>query len=294
MHINYSVQRFFVKFVSNFIFNSKKKKTFKKELLDKITENEYKNTRWGVSYSVYDGVELLEASIRNIRESVDYINVVYQLKSWYGAEAEQELYPLLLKLKDEGLIDELIEFKPNYKIKPRTNEDIKRRLGLKYARRAHLDYFMTMDADEFYIKEEFEQAKKTILEKGIESAFCPIVDYGLKPTRRVIRNAPYAVQFFFKLTPFSHLGKNKNAIAIADTTRTLAKPFFFENVNQCMCLDVEMHHMSWVRHDLASKFQNSSGRSDINFVLDDEFYKNCDKNCVDCKDIFNLAEIFSV
>ena len=45
----------------------------------------------GISYSVWDGEELLEASIKSVRENADYINVVWQKKSWYGIDCDENL-----------------------------------------------------------------------------------------------------------------------------------------------------------------------------------------------------------
>ena len=41
-----------------------------------------KNNKLGVSYNLFNGEELLEASIKSIRQNVDYINVIYQEYSW--------------------------------------------------------------------------------------------------------------------------------------------------------------------------------------------------------------------
>lgn len=90
-----------------------RRREFRDMLRAAILDNRRKKSKWGVSYSVFDGEELLEASLRNIRPHVDYINVIWQKESWYGAPANADLYPLLLKLKDAGLIDELIEYKVN-------------------------------------------------------------------------------------------------------------------------------------------------------------------------------------
>ena len=38
----------------------------------------------GVSYNVFDGEELLESSIKSIRDNVDHISVVYQTISNFG------------------------------------------------------------------------------------------------------------------------------------------------------------------------------------------------------------------
>ncbi|MCL1786203.1 MAG: hypothetical protein FWG39_03590, partial [Alphaproteobacteria bacterium] len=109
-----------------------------------------RNPRWGVTYSVYDGLEILEASIRSIRPHVDYVNVVYSDISWYGVPAGPELLPLLKKLKKAGLIDELIKFD----FEPTEHsgghlETQKRQMGLDAAKGA-CDYLLLSDADELY------------------------------------------------------------------------------------------------------------------------------------------------
>ena len=163
-----------IKILSLRFLNSTKRKEYRNAKLTSHINNI--NTKrlnakhkWGVSYSVFDGHELLEKSILSIRESVDYINVVYQTTSWYGNKCDDDLLPALQRLKDAGLIDELIEYTyihkdgrsghaPKY-------EKQKRSLGLNAAKKAGCTYFMTMDCDEFYFKDELENAKKYILEK---------------------------------------------------------------------------------------------------------------------------------
>ena len=59
----------------------------------------------GVSYNIFDGEELLEGSIKQIRQHVDHISVVYQVVSNFGNPCNPELVPLLERLKSEGLVD---------------------------------------------------------------------------------------------------------------------------------------------------------------------------------------------
>ena len=67
----------------NFIRFSKGKKVanrYKRMQYEKlISPNLYK---WGVSYSIFDGIELLEHSVKSIRNSCNYINVVYSILVW--------------------------------------------------------------------------------------------------------------------------------------------------------------------------------------------------------------------
>ena len=64
----------------------------------------------GVSYIVFDGIELLEHSIKQIRKHVDYVQVVYQTESWFGHKIKNEDLIILNSLKVRGLVDELSKF----------------------------------------------------------------------------------------------------------------------------------------------------------------------------------------
>lgn len=224
-------------------------------LIQKIIDLKIKKEKFCVSYSVFDGYELLRKSIESIRESADYINVVYQKVSWYGTPADEKLLPALNELKQSGLIDELIEFSPDFKRRAGENERIKRNLGLKYVKKAGGTYFMTMDTDEFFIREEVEAAKRKLIENEITHSYCPIVVYGLKPTERLLSPCSLSVQFFSKIKRKSYLGKNNRAIALVDPTRCLSD---FSNAKYYYFPGCEMHHMKYIRKDVDAKMKCSS------------------------------------
>lgn len=212
---------------------------------------------FGISYSVFDGEELLEKSVESIRSQVDYINVVWQDVSWKGAAGNKEVPILLERLKSEGKIDEIIKFTPDISIKAARNEERKRNIGLEAAKKFGCDYFMTMDCDEFYLEDEVREAKQFIVKRGITHAYCPFVNYGLSPMTRLVEPAPAAVQFFCKINRFSHLGRGRRGkrIAIVDGTRVMSDRLFGKYfMVQC----VKMHHMTYIRKNLTKKFVCSS------------------------------------
>ena len=257
MNISYNINKLLIYIKAMFLKDAKSRKPYRKQMLKALVEQTKLKMKWGVSYSVFDGEELLEASIRSIRNSVDYINVVYQLKSWYGEPASENLYLLLQKLKADGLIDEIIEYCPNTTLNAGIQEKIKRNMGLKAALNAKIDYFMTMDTDEFYFLDELEQAKNDIISKNIDYSYCSIVNYGMVPTERSLKPTRTSVSFFSKVNYFSRLGKNKKIICLADPTRQFkfifGKQYFLSGIN--------MHHMSFIRKDLQKKFNSSSDMS---------------------------------
>ena len=71
-----------------------------------------KPMKLGACYNVFDGEELLEASILSIRDSVDFIVIVYQTVSNFGYSCDKGLLPLLEGLLRKGLVQELVHYTP--------------------------------------------------------------------------------------------------------------------------------------------------------------------------------------
>lgn len=249
----YGFQQFLIYLKTMFMPHKERRKT-RKHALEKLIVEKKSKVKWGVSYSVFDGEELLEGSIRSIRKSVDYVNVVYQVKSWYGNPASENLVPFLLKLKKEGLIDELIEYHPNINIKAGKQEAFKRNIGLQAAKKAKVDYFMTMDCDEYYEEKELEDAKNFILLNKITNSYCLQFKYAYLPTQRNINPIAF-VGLFFKLHRDSKIGKDKNLPILIDPTRVVVTKY---SKKYYVLRTIKVHHYELVRKNLLKKIENSS------------------------------------
>ena len=68
----------------------------------------------GISYNLFDGKELLESSIKSVRNEAFHINVVYQTTSYYGNKAETDIEKFLLHLKAKGLLDEIHHYNEDF------------------------------------------------------------------------------------------------------------------------------------------------------------------------------------
>lgn len=239
--------------------------------------------KYGVSYSVFDGEELLEPSLRSIRNQADYINVVYQLTGWSGEKANDNLLDTLLKLKEKGLIDELIEYVPNQK-RAGKQERKKRNMGLKKALKAGVTFFMPMDVDEFYKENEIKRAKELMQRKKISYAVCPIKEYTTSPTERIVDDSKVGfVMFFSKISLLSILGKSKFHTAQIDPARQLK---FFMPKRVFVLSEIFMHHMSCVRNDFDKKLRNVSEEQKRN---NKNIYLNfSDRKTIQVSDEFNI------
>lgn len=226
----------------------------------------------GVSYNLFDGFELLEGSIKQIRDQVDYISVVYQTKSNFGNDCNPELIPLLQRLVAEGLVNELFEYQPKVDRGGHFNELKKRNIGLSLSVGAGCTHHMSMDSDEYYFPIEFERLKKTIIDGDYDSSYCQMLSY--YKTSDYILNPPedYYVSLIFKIKDESNFGA-VGAPVVVDPTRNLSpsnKPIIFKRE------EVQMHHMSFVRKDLFSKLINSSANASFLHIIPKivKYYEN--------------------
>ena len=227
----------------------------------------YKNAKLGISYSVWDGEELLEQSIKQIRSVADYINVVWQKKSWHGQNCNPRLEKLLNNLKNKGLIDELIFFEPDLTKNPAYNEVNKRNIGLKAARRAGCTHFMTMDTDEFYITDQFRSAYNDIITRHLTHTYCNIVSY-ITPTIRYRDYENFFVSFIYEIKKYTklQLGCYRSFCPLlVDPTRQIK---LRKNSKFCFLGNIVMHHMKSVRTDIIKKVRNSSGNQSKNMYKD--------------------------
>jgi len=110
-------------------------------------------------YNVFDGEELLEASINSIRENVDEVIVVWQNVSYSGVQhPNTNIRDFLYSLKDKKLIDQLIYFIPSRR-SALSNEIAKRNIALQAALESKCTHCIPMDVDEFYKPEQLARLK---------------------------------------------------------------------------------------------------------------------------------------
>lgn len=213
----------------------------------------------GASYNLFDTEELLEASVRAIRNEVDYINIVYQTTSNTGEPCSEKLLPILEYLFTKGYIDELIEYRPNFKLQPHENEIRKRNIGLKHARKNNCTHFVSLDSDEFYAEEQLIEAKKTILNGDIDFTAVQLTNYFKKPIYQMVyKNQPeYYVSFIFKIKRFRKFKLDIDFPVLVDPTRRIKGKRFLLFDKET----IEMHHMTLVRENISSKLKNSSSNA---------------------------------
>lgn len=220
----------------------------------------------GVSYNLFDGEELLEYSIKSIRNNVHHVSVVYQTVSNLGNPASSDVKEKLEKLKEAGMIDEIYHYEPNLKLTAHQNEKIKRDIGLKLAKKNGCNYFMSMDVDEFYDEEQLKNALDRIIKSFITTSAVKAVEYLKEPENQLIGAYTFTPKedemydfyfpFVIKINKFfpQHHGTGYFS-CYTDPTRKLPHCGRFKLFS---AQEIVLHHMSTVRNNLAKKYANSS------------------------------------
>ena len=244
----------------------------------------------GISYNLFDGEELLESSIKSVRNSADHINVIYQKISNWGESCSENLEDLLSDLVKKKLVDKIYCYSPK-KTSAGKNEIHKRNIGLNIAKARFCSHFLTMDCYEFYQKQQFDEAKKFIIANKIEASSCKFIDYIKQPTWQIQNDSQTYIPFIAKINLFTKLSRKSYFPVLVDPTRKMNgdKKFkYFEPQ------DLRMKHMWLVRNDLNKKFNNSSAKKYTNpeFIAQVLDYKYPSKffgsDVLEVENVFNI------
>lgn len=200
-------------------------------------------------YNVYDGEELLEGSIRSIRNNVDSIIAIVQRVSNFDEVYEGGVKECQ-RLKDLGLIDKIIL----YESKGELN---KRNFALETIKNLDYTHYMHIDTDEFYKREEFTKAKQFLISNPeYDGSVCKMKTFFKKPTWTIgIDN--YYVPFIHKLKPNSSMG-NDSYPYYSDNTR---RSYGITKVHEFPSSEILMYHYSWVRTNIDRKANNSTAKN---------------------------------
>jgi hypothetical protein len=202
-------------------------------------------------YNVWDGDELLEGSIKQIRDHVDVVIVVWQDVSNHG-----EYYKPTLPIE---LIDRTWHFWDPKPSSPMISETHKRQVGIRMAAAEGCTHFILMDCDEYYEPEAFASAKALIQFRRPTSTVVKLKTYYKLPTYQVDGFDTYFVPFICEITPNIKCGNFATFGFYCDPTRQVNSGFA-SLIPEDVCF---MHHYSWIRRDIGRKLNNSSAK--INF-----------------------------
>jgi len=247
-----------------------------------------------LTINAFDASELLESLILEIRDQVDWVAAFYQKKSYCQNPMDSADMEELQRLKSIGLISELIEFIPDFTRETRQQETDKRNMGINIMREKGYSHILNIDADEFYDKDQFKEAKQQINEKGWPITYWSYVNY-----YRDFEH--YLVYPFRPFVPGIHSTYftytfNGPAPGPTDPTRRILNPM---NIGTYLFPDevIRMGHGAWVRKNIRKKLENWSAKDHFPKELIDKaverwenWKENDDGTCPDAIMLFNVPE----
>lgn len=217
-------------------------------------------------YNVFDGEELLEGSIRQIRPHVDLVILIGQHTSNFGNFYGEGLKECQ-RLVDIGLADKLAIYNPGY-LRGSQSEGKKRDEGRKIADRMGAMAFIHMDCDEYFDGYEFEKAYNYWIASGSEGSICRIATYFKSPEWRLTPDESYFMPAFHRIKPQQVTGtqnyKNASMLDGTNMDRPETDPTRVTfNTKTLVEVPMTMHHYSWLRRDIDLKLRNSSSRDNL-------------------------------
>jgi hypothetical protein len=194
----------------------------------------------------------------------------------------------LQRLHKLGLIDELIEFKPDFLKYARQQETDKRNMGIEMMRGKGYSHILNIDADELYDRDQFRAAKDEINKKGWPITYWSYVNYYkdfehylVYPFRPFV-NGIHSTYFTYTF--------NGPAPGPTDPTRRILNPF---NIGTYMFPDevIRMAHGAWIRKNIRKKLENWSAKDHFNSR---ELIDKCVKQYENWKEGDNAIMLFNV
>jgi hypothetical protein len=211
-----------------------------------------------VTINAFDASELLHDLILEIRDQVDWVAAIYQKKSYWKNPMDRKDMAELERLKTLGLVDELIEFKPDFGNYSRNQECEKRNMGIKLMAERGCSHVLNIDADEFYDKDQFRYAKEKINKMGYPITYWSYVNYYRDFNHYLVYPfRPFVPGIHSTFFNYTYEGP---APGPTDPTRRINNPL---NIGTYVFEDEEirMGHAAWIRRDIRKKLVNWSAKN---------------------------------
>lgn len=213
----------------------------------------------GAIYTVFNGLELLEGSIRQVIDHVDVVAIVYQELSNRGHHdgyVRIRVKQIMESIGSDKL--KLVVFCPDMNLDTKTNELNKHNLGLKHLKTWGCTHFFLSATDHYYHPEQFKYAKTRAEWEGYDVTLTAMFTYYKNPTWQIEPIESYFMPFICKLHRDTQYVKGKK-------WKYLVDPSVRINTDKEMYLfredEIMMHHYSMIRVDIENKFNNAAASS---------------------------------
>ncbi len=209
-----------------------------------------------ICYTTFNGLELLEKSIANIYDAVDYIVIFHQKLSNTG---NLEIDPrgnknVLRMLENEYPKVKVHYFTPDLAKNTKENERNKHNLMIQKAKQIGSTHFILAACDHFYKKSEVEFAKDFCLKNDVNISLTRIYTYYKQTNWQISPIEDYYAPFIMKMYPNTEISTMKYPVLVDPSVKINASGMF-HIFNQD---EVMLHHYSMIREDIVDKFTNAA------------------------------------
>lgn len=237
---------------------------------------EWKNIkRLGLGIVAFEGTEHLAGIITEIRDLVDYVTIGLQRVSYHNDPIDPIDLNEIHRLKEEGLVDEIVDIELDTSKPPRMQETDKRNLIIQDAEDHGCSHVIVIDSDEFYDHGEFLSALREIDEKDIEMSYCQYVNYYKDYMHYLVYPFKDGMWVpFVSKTKYRHEYECMDFLLPSDPSRRYVRPYDgVENVDGKLVKrytvdyhlfqpdTVIMNHLSWLRSDIRKKMSMWSAKT---------------------------------
>lgn len=243
----------------------------------------------GIVYNIFDGLELLQYSVKNIYNSSDHIIFIYSDISNNGEYSNKNVINHITEIKNILDVDKKIilqKYNPDINLPSHKNEINKRNLGLNIIKNLGCEYLLFVDCDEIYEPSPFNNVFKKIKERNIYNTIVSTVNYYKHPTIQFEDTTK--INFITKISKETNIVYNNYPeFANIDPTRkyfTKGKHIYELKPETLIC-----HHFSYVRKnpdDIIKKLFCSSARG--NWPKNQEYFQKIKKQYIDFKEGYDI------
>lgn len=236
----------------------------------------------GLGIVIFEGSEHLRNIISELKEDLSYVVIALQDVSYHGQKISETDRQECYRLKDEGLVDEVIEVELDPTKEARIQETDKRNLLTEHIEKHGCSHALIIDSDEYYTRKSFERAVKEIDEHDYEITYCQYINYYHDYLHYLVypfgenggQYCPFVTKVkyrnFFEcqdfpypsdptrryVRPYDRIDRIKDPVSgrIIERKHYLVDYHIFEwNV-------VKMHHFSWLRENIRKKLNAWSSK----------------------------------
>lgn len=203
-------------------------------------------------YTVFNGIEHLELSMKQVLPYVDMVLISYQTISNRG-EHRPELKEQLIAISKKHKNVFLLPYSPNMAINTKENERRKLNQAIQYCIGGGFTHFVLLATDHYYMPDEFIKAK--VKAEKYDVTLTKMYTYYKKATWQLTPIEDYCMPFICKLHPHTEVSKEEYKGYRTDPSvriNTRDSIYCFEQH------EIMLHHYSMVRIDVMDKFKNAA------------------------------------